>query len=307
MLSDLAAFRAGIGLPLGDADIAAAVAAAREAETAVLFVGRSGEWDTEGSDLTDITLPGRQDELIAAVAAANPNTVVVLQTGGPVEMPWLDQVGAVVEAWYPGQEAGNAIADVLFGDAEPGGRLPQSFPVKWTDNPTRSQDPEVYPGKDGKVRYEEGVFVGYRHYDKTGIVPLFPFGFGLSYTKFALSDLTIDSGRFEADGALKLSLTIANTGVRPGSTVVQVYVGDDEASLPRPPRELKAFAKVALNAGESRRVTLDLDARAFAFYAPNAKHWLVEAGSFLLQVGTSASDIALTGKVERQTILMLPV
>jgi beta-glucosidase len=302
-----AAFRAGIGLPTSDADIAAAVAAAREAETALLFVGRSGEWDTEGSDLGDITLPGRQDELIAAVAAANPNTVVVLQTGGPVEMPWLDQVAAVIEAWYPGQEAGNAIADVMFGDAEPGGRLPQSFPVKWTDNPTRSQDPEVYPGKDGKVRYEEGVFVGYRHYDKTGIVPLFPFGFGLSYTQFALSDLTIDTSQFETDGALQLSLTVANTGARSGSTVVQVYVGDDEASLPRPARELKAFAKVALGAGESRRVTLDLEARAFAFYAPNAKHWLVEAGRFSLQVGTSASDIALAGHVERSTILMLTV
>ena len=190
-----AAFRVGIGRPLGDAEIDEAVAAARQAEVALVFVGRNGEWDTEGSDLENIALPGRQDELVAAVAAANPRTVVVLQTGGPVEMPWLDAVPAVLQAWYPGQECGNAIADVLIGAAEPGGRLPQTFPARWADNPTASRDPEVYPGLDGRVRYAEGVFVGYRHYDRAGIAPLFPFGHGLGYTRFELSDLVVAPSR----------------------------------------------------------------------------------------------------------------
>ena len=303
----LAAFRAGIGFPLGAEAVAEAVAAARAADVALVFVGRNGDWDTEGSDLPMIELPGRQNELVAAVAAANPNTVVVLQTGGPVEMPWLDAVAAVVEAWYPGQEAGNAIADVLLGKAEPGGRLPQSFPVRWSDNPAHSQDKEVYPGLNGKVRYEEGVFIGYRHYEKTGIAPLFPFGFGLSYTTFALSDLELDDSGFESDGRVKVSVTMANTGGRAGSEVVQVYVGDDQASVERPGKELKAFAKVSLAAGESRRITLDLDARAFAFYGVKSRHWMVEAGGFSILVGTSSADIRLTGSISRTTTLMLPV
>jgi beta-glucosidase len=213
----------------------------------------------------------------------------------------------VIEAWYPGQEAGNAISDVLLGLAEPGGRLPQSFPARWSDNPAQSQDPEVYPGLNGRVRYEEGLFIGYRHYEKTGIAPLFPFGFGLSYTSFAVSDLTIDDSRFEADGRVRISVIVTNTGGRRGSEVVQVYVGDDEASAERPAKELKAFAKVALDAGESREVSLELDARAFAFYRVKAQHWLVEAGSFTILVGTSSADIKLTGSVSRSTTLMLPV
>ncbi|KRB01638.1 beta-glucosidase [Devosia sp. Root685] len=303
----LAAFACGIGLPLGDADIAEAVRAARNADTAVVFIGRNGEWDTEGSDLPGIELPGRQNELVAAVAAANPNTVVVLQTGGPIEMPWINSVRAVVQAWYPGQEAGNAIADVLTGSAEPGGRLPQTFPVRWADNPAHSQDREVYPGLEGKVRYEEGIFVGYRHYDRLGMTPLYPFGFGLGYTSFALSDLTVDDRNFEADGDVTATLTVTNTGARAGSTVVQLYVSDPEASSPRPAKELKAFAKVALEPGESREVTLTLDARSFAFFRAEAKHWLVESGEFTLSVGQSSADLPLTATIKRNTILMLPV
>lgn len=303
----LAAFAAGIGLPLGDAAIAEAVELARAAETAVLFVGRNGEWDTEGSDLQSITLPGRQDELIAAVAAVNPRTIVVLQTGGPVEMPWIGEVAAVLEAWYPGQEAGNAIADVLTGAAEPGGRLPQSFPVKWADNPTNSQDREVYPGLDGKVRYEEGLFIGYRHYDRHGIAPLFPFGFGLGYTSFELSDLAVDDSAFETDGKVRVSVTLTNTGSRPGSDVAQVYVSDVEASSLRPAKELKAFEKVHLGPGERQRVTLELDDRAFAFYRTEARHWLVEPGRFVIRVARHAADEGLTADVTRQTRLMLAV
>ena len=303
----LAALRAGIGLPLGDAAIAEAVEVARNADVALVFVGRNGEWDTEGSDLTDIGLPGRQDELVRAVAAANPRTIVVLQTGGPIEMAWLGDVAAVLQGWYPGQEVGNALADVLLGKAEPGGRLPQSFPVKWGDNPTQSQDAEVYPGVDGKVRYEEGVFIGYRHYEKTGIAPLFPFGFGLSYTQFTLGDFAVDDASFERDGRVRVSLTVTNTGKRAGSEVIQLYVGDDQASVPRPAKELKAFAKVHLEPGETRQLVLALDDRAFAFYSVAAKHWMVEAGAFTLSLGTSAQDIAFTAGISRVTTLMLPV
>jgi beta-glucosidase len=303
----LAAFSAGIGLPLGSDAITQAVLAARNADTAIVFIGRNGEWDTEGSDLPSIELPGRQSELVAAVANANPNTIVVLQTGGPVEMPWIGSVAALLQAWYPGQEAGNAIADVLTGAAEPSGRLPQTFPVRWADNPAHSQDKEVYPGLEGKVRYEEGIFVGYRHYDKLGLTPLFPFGFGLSYTSFAVSDLTIADDEFEAEGNLTVGVTITNTGGRDGAAVVQLYVSDDAASDPRPAKELKSFSKVSLKAGESRQITLGLDARAFAFYRVKAKHWLVEDGSFTLRVGLSSDDLPLSGQVTRKTTLMLPV
>jgi beta-glucosidase len=303
----LAAFACGIGRPLGDEAIAEAVVAARAAETAVVFIGRNGEWDTEGSDLQGIVLPGRQNELVEAVAAANPRTIVVLQTGGPVEMPWAPKVAAILEAWYPGQEVGNAIADVLTGAAEPGGRLPQTFPVRWSDNPAHSQDREVYPGLEGKVRYEEGIFVGHRHYDRVGMTPLYPFGFGLGYTSFALSDLAIDDSRFESDGKLVVSLTAANTGDRAGSTVVQLYVTDDKSTEPRPAKELKAFEKVHLGPGESRSVSFALDARAFAWYREAARHWLVEAGSFTIRVGQSSADLPLSASVTRSTTLMLPV
>jgi beta-glucosidase len=303
----LAAFACGIGRPLGDEAIAEAVAVARAADAAVVFIGRNGEWDTEGSDLQGIVLPGRQDELIEAVAAANPRTIVVLQTGGPVEMPWAPKVAAILEAWYPGQEAGNAIADILTGTAEPGGRLPQTFPVRWSDNPAHSQDREVYPGLEGKVRYEEGIFVGYRHYDRVGMTPLYPFGFGLGYTSFALSDLSVDASGFESDGRLHVSLTATNTGERAGSTVVQLYVSDDKSTEPRPAKELKAFEKVHLGSGESRKIGLTLDARAFAWYREAARHWLVEAGSFTIRAGQSSADLPLSASVTRSTTLMLPV
>lgn len=283
-------FRFGVSRPLGDKDIADAAKAAAEAETALVFVGRSGEWDTEGSDLENIMLPGRQDELVAAVLAANPNAVIVLQTGGPIEMPWVSDAKAILQAWYPGQECGNAIADVLFGDVEPGGRLPQTFPVRWQDNPTQSQDPEIYPGQDGKVRYEEGVFIGYRHYEQQGTSPLFPFGYGLGYTSFELSDLKIVSN---SEG-VSASVTLTNIGDRSGSSVVQLYVGDLEASVDRPEKELKAFKKVELAQSESLQISLDLDPRSFAFFDVESRCWRVEAGDFRISVGFSAGDLRVS-------------
>ena len=243
--STFAAFRVGIGHPLGDAEIAAAVDAARAADTALVFVGRNGEWDTEGSDLPDITLPGRQDELVAAVAAANPRTVVVLQTGGPVEMPWIDAVPAVLQAWYPGQEAGNAIADVLLGAAEPGGRLPQTFPRAFADNPTASRDPEVYPGRDGRVRYAEGVFTGHRHYDRAGIAPLFAFGHGLGYTTFELAHFAAEA----TEDGVAIRAILTNTGDRPGATVLQVYVAPAPAAAATPREGAQGLRQGPLRSG----------------------------------------------------------
>ncbi|MCB1388303.1 MAG: glycoside hydrolase family 3 C-terminal domain-containing protein [Rhodobacteraceae bacterium] len=296
------AFRAGIGVPMGDAEIAGAARIAADCESALVFVGRSGEWDTEGSDLGDIRLPGRQDDLVAAVLAANPRTVVVLQTGGPVEMPWLADAPAVLQAWYPGQEAGNAIADVLLGHVEPAGRLPQTFPVRWQENPTHTQDPEVYPGLAGKVRYAEGVLTGHRHYDRHGVAPLFPFGHGLGYTRFDTGALSLR----EVGADVEATVELTNTGPRAGSTVVQLYVGDDHASVPRPVRELKAFAKVRLEAGETRLVTLLLPPRAFAFFDTAARCWRIEDGTFTLTAGFSATDLRAEARVAR-TATTLPV
>lgn len=281
------AFRFGVSQPLGDAAIQEAVSIAQTAETAILFVGRSGEWDTEGSDLDGIRLPGRQDQLIRAVSAVNPRTVVVLQTGGPVEMPWVDDVAAIVQAWYPGQEAGNSITDVLFGMAEPGGRLPQTFPRTWRDNPTGHDDPEIYPGHNGNVRYDEGVFIGHRHYDANNILPLFAFGHGLTYTEFEVEDFEA----VETVSGFLASATIRNIGTNRGTAVAQLYVGDTSAIVSRPPRELKGFSKVLLDPGEKKRISLPLDTRDFAYFDVISGSWRVEGGVYSLWLGLSATDL----------------
>ncbi len=282
------AIRVGIGRPLGDADIARAAELAASAENAVVVVGRSGEWDTEGWDMEDITLPGRQDELVRAVLAANPNTVVVVQAGGPVEMPWINEASAVLMAWYGGQEAGNSITDVLYGAVEPTGRLPQTFPMRIEDSPTHSQDPLTYPGLDGRVRYSEGLYIGYRHYDRNAIVPLFPFGYGLSYTDFELDTLRVDGN--------DVRVTVQNIGKKDGTTVVQLYVSDRSGTIDRPDKELKAFAKVHLAEGETRELTFSLSDRDFAHWNNG---WHVAAGQYDIHLGFSAADIRLTENVER--------
>ncbi|MBL8351990.1 MAG: glycoside hydrolase family 3 C-terminal domain-containing protein, partial [Burkholderiaceae bacterium] len=274
---------------LGEADIVAAVQAARAADVALVFAGLNAEWDNEGLDRPGITLPYRQDELIARVAAANPRTVVVLQTGSPVALPWLAAVPAVLQAWYPGQECGDAIADLLLGVQEPGGRLPQTWPLRLGDGVAQA-DARCYPGVDGAVHYDEGVFIGYRHHAQRGIAAAFAFGHGLSYSRFEHSDLQLDRDRLRPGDVLSLQTTVRNVGPRPGQEVVQVYVHDVAASVARPPYELKAFAKVALAPGESRRVRLRLAMRAFAFFDPARRAWVAEAGAFELRVGSS-SDV----------------
>lgn len=296
------AFRFGVSRVLGQPEIDAAVAAATRCDKALVFVGRSGEWDTEGSDLENIDLPRNQNALIDAVCAANPNTIIILQTGGPVEMPWVQRVPAIMQSWYPGQECGNAIADVVFGDADPGGRLPQTFPTRWRDNPSHSQDPQIYPGSEGTVRYGEGVYIGYRHYEKHGIVPLFPFGHGLSYTDFSLTDLTVESD----ENDVHVTVTVKNIGSRTGSTVVQLYLTDDDPEIERPIKELRGFAKVTLNASETETLTLTLKSRDFAYFDVNTACWRVAGGEYTLLLGFSSTDIILTHKLT-QTACTIPV
>ena len=279
--------RLGVIKPLGDEALERAVQLAATADVAVLCVGASGEWDTEGQDRPHLDLPGRQDELIARVAAVNPRTVVVLQTGGPVAMPWLAQVAAVLQAWYPGQECGNAIADVLFGLVNPAGRLPQTFPVRLEDNPAFIN----YPGENGRVRYGEGLFIGYRYYDKKRLSPLFPFGHGLSYTTFSYHNLRLSVAAIAPGESLTVTLELTNTGQRAGQEVVQLYLRDPQAKLMRPAKELKGFAKVELQPGETATVTLPLEMRALAYFDDAKAAWVAEAGEFEVLVGASAQDI----------------
>jgi beta-glucosidase len=236
-------------------------------------------------------LVGRQNELIARVTAVNPKTIVVLQTGAPVTMPWIDQVPAVLEAWYPGQECGNAIADVLFGAVNPAGRLPQTFPKRLEDNPAFGN----YPGDNGRVQYAEGIFVGYRFYERDGIEPLFPFGHGLAYTTFGYANLRLSADDLAPGDSLTVSIDVTNTGARAGHEVVQLYVGDRQARLARPPKELKAFRKVFLQPGETATVSMILNMRALAYFDDAHDAWRAEAGEFDVLVGASSRDIRANG------------
>ncbi|SDG45472.1 beta-glucosidase [Lentzea fradiae] len=275
-----------------DPEIQAAVEAAKAAQVAVVVVG---DRTTEGADRTDIDLPGNQNELVRAVAAANPRTVVVLETGGPVTMPWLGSVSTLLEAWYPGEQNGNSLVDVLWGLDEPSGRLPVTFPVDLGSNPIQS--PEQYPGVGGNVTYTEGLRVGYRWYDATGVAPMFPFGHGLGYTTFAYSGLSLTRS---AD-AVTASFTVRNTGSRRGSAVPQLYLGYPGAAG-EPPRQLRDFAKVVLDPGASTRVTMTLDQRAFALWDTAERTFRVPAGGFTVSVGASSRDLRLSGTVTQQAV-----
>ncbi len=245
-------------------DRAAAVAA--DNDLAIVIVGTDDDWETEGEDRTSMALPGDQDELVRAVAAANPNTVVVLNTGSPVTMPWLDDVPAVLQLWFPGQEIGDALADVLTGAAEPGGRLPVTFPRQLEDTPAFAH----YPGTDGRAVYAEGLFIGHRWYDREGIDPLFPFGFGLSYTTFEIGDAALAGG---AEHGVTVDVDVTNTGDRDGAEVVQVYVEPPAGDAARPLRHLAGFRRVELVSGAKQRVTIELPRRAFASWIDG--EWVV--------------------------------
>jgi beta-glucosidase len=277
-------------LPADATDRASALAAI--SDVAIVCVGFGGDWQSEGFDRPSMDLPGKQDALVEQVAAANPRTIVVLNTGSPISMPWIDKVAAVVQAWYPGQECGNAIADVLFGDTNPSGKLPQTFPVRLQDTPTYLD----FPGENGKVYYGEGLFVGYRYYDKKKIAPLFPFGFGLSYTTFDYGPLSLSAQEIGPDDTLQVLVEITNTGQRTGKEVVQLYIRDQQASLQRPEKELKAFAKVQLEPGERKMVMLSIARDALAYYDDLAHEWVAEAGEFEVLVGASSQDIRATAE-----------
>ncbi len=268
---------------------------AASSDAVILAVGFDPETESEGADRT-FRLPLGQEELIQKIAAINKNTVVVITAGGAVDMmPWIDRVSTVLQAWYPGQEGGIALAEITFGQVNPSGRLPISFERRESDNPSYAS---YYPGPDGKkVVYKEGIFVGYRGYEHNGTEPLFPFGYGLSYTSFTYSNLSItESPANSGSGhAYQVSFDVANTGQRDGSEVAQVYVADKHSKLPHPVKELKGFSRVALRAGEKKRVTVTLDDRALSHYDVDSKQWRADPGQFDVLVGRSVKAIELTG------------
>lgn len=272
-----------------------AVKAAKDADV-VIFIGglnKNEGQDSEGADRKGLELSYGQDALISALAAANPNLAVVIISGNAVSMPWVKQVPAIVEAWYEGSEAGNALAAVLMGDVNPSGHLPFTFPVKLQDNGAIALG--AYPGTAEQETYKEGLFVGYRWADSKKIKPLFPFGYGLSYTTFAWSKPTADKNEMSADGTMTFSINVKNTGTREGKELVQLYVSDLKSSLPRPVKELKGFSKVTLAPGEEKTVSITIDKAALSYYDDTKGEWIAEPGNFEAIFAASATDIR--GKV----------
>ena len=265
---------------------------ASKADAVILLPGFDNTIETEGGDRT-FRLPPGQDELIKEIIAANRKTVVVLTAGGNVDMqPWIDSLSVLMHGWYSGEQGGTALAQLLFGEHSPSGRLPISLERRWEDNATHDS---YYPN-DGprRVKYTEGIFVGYRHFDHDNIKPLFPFGFGLSYSTFAYKNVSISP---VTSGSATVSFDVTNTGSRPASDVAQVYVGDTHNTVPRPPKELKGFRKVFLNAGETKHVSIPLDARSFSYYDVKSHAWKADPGQYNIYVGPSSADIQLQGKV----------
>ena len=277
--------------------IADAAAAARKAD-AVIFVGglnKSNHQDCEGDDRLQYGLPYAQDKVIGALAEANPNLAVVIVSGNAVAMPWIDRVPAVLEAWFSGSEAGNALADVVFGAVNPSGKLPFTFPVRLEDNGAHALG--EYPGSD-KVKYNESIFVGYRWHDKEQLKPLFAFGHGLSYTAFAVGNVKADRTTLAPNGSIRISADVTNTGDRAGAEVVQLYIGDEQSSLPRPVKELKGFQKVSLNPGQTRTVTFEITPGMLHYYDDAKGAWVAEPGAFTAYVGVASDDIRGTVEFE---------
>jgi len=281
--------RFGIRSPNGTIEDAAA--AAKAADAAIVFVGSTSATESEGLDRSDMNMYGRQDELVEAVLAANKRTIVVLNSGAPVTMPWIARAPAVVEAWFPGQEGAVAIANVLFGKVNPSGKLPVTFPKRLEDNPAYL----YYPGGQDED-YGEGIFVGYRYYEKRKQEPLFPFGHGLSYTKFDYGGLRAPD-QVPSGQAIDVGLTVKNVGDRAGKETVQLYVAPQNPSVSRPVKELKAFEKVPLGPGESKAVTLSVTPRDLSYYDVHKQAWVLEPGTYDLMVGSSSADIRLKASV----------
>jgi beta-glucosidase len=280
-----------------------AVKNARIADVALLYLALPKSKESEGYDRSDLDLTPQQVALIKAVTAVQPKTVVILNNGAPVVMSkWIDSPAAVLEAWMMGQAGGGAIADILYGKVNPSGKLAETYPSKLVDTPAYIN----FPGGNGEVRYGEGIFIGYRYVDAREMVVLFPFGYGMSYTTFAYSNPKVSAVSFKDVDGLTVSVDVTNTGKLAGKEVVQVYVHDHESRLVRPPKELKGFAKVELQPGETKTVTLALDFRAFAYYHPAYKQWITEDGQFDILIGASSIDIRCIQTVTLQSTQDLP-
>ena len=290
--------RAGAGVKVQYNDgssTSQAASVAQSANVAIVFVNDS---ESEGQDRSSLSLPNNQDALITAVAQANPHTIVVVNSGAPVLMPWVSQVQGIVEAWYPGQEDGNSIAAVLFGDVNPSGKLPMTFPASATQVPANTT--AQYPGINGEAAYSEKLNVGYRYYDANNLTPLFPFGYGLSYTSFAFSNLSVSPTSGAYNSPVTVSVTVKNTGLRTGAEVAQLYV-TFPASVGEPPKQLKGFQKITLAAGQSQTVSFTLDSRAFSYWDTTAHNWIVPQGTFTISVGDSSRTLPLAGTYQVTT------
>lgn len=280
-----------------------AVEAAKKADASILVCGwihgysdlwEGNAYDAESVDKPNMFLPFGQDELISAVLKANPNTVIVIMGGGPVDMTkWEGKAKAILFAGYPGMEGGNAIGKIIFGDVNPSGKLTMTFPKKLEDSPAHAIG--EYPGKDSVVQYNEGILVGYRYYDTKKVEPLFPFGHGLSYTTFLYENLQVTK---RDNQSVEVTVTVRNTGSRPGAEVTQIYVKDVECSVERPDKELKGFQKIFLQPGESKDVILTLPVDAFRFFDDKKKEWVLEKGKFQIMAGSSSRDIRLTKEID---------
>ncbi|MEK3903079.1 glycoside hydrolase family 3 C-terminal domain-containing protein [Paenibacillus sp. FSL R7-0179] len=303
---DAASFLYAQGYELESDDINAdllreACDTAAKADAAVLFLGLPDRYESEGYDRSHLLLPASHKALIEAVAEVQSEIIVVLSNGAPVEMPWLHRAKAVLEGYLGGQAFGGAVADLLFGEVSPSGKLAETFPMKLSDNPSFLN----FPGEGDTVEYKEGLFVGYRYYDKKEIEPLFPFGFGLSYTQFEYSGLLLDQTRIQDTDTVQVSVTVKNTGSIAGKEVVQLYVSDVESSVIRPLQELKGFAKIELQPGEEGVVTFTLDKRSFAYYNVKLADWHVESGMFKISVGASSRDIRLSTELAVESTVKL--
>ncbi|MEK3795212.1 glycoside hydrolase family 3 C-terminal domain-containing protein [Paenibacillus sp. FSL R7-0204] len=303
---DAASFLYAQGYELESDDINAdllreACDTAAKADAAVLFLGLPDRYESEGYDRSHLLLPASHKALIEAVAEVQSEIIVVLSNGAPVEMPWLHRAKAVLEGYLGGQAFGGAVADLLFGEVSPSGKLAETFPMKLSDNPSFLN----FPGEGDTVEYKEGLFVGYRYYDKKEIEPLFPFGYGLSYTQFEYSRLLLDQTRIQDTATVQVSVTVKNTGSRAGKEVVQLYVSDVESRVIRPLQELKGFGKIELQPGEERSVTFTLDKRSFAYYNVQLGDWHVESGRFKIAVGSSSRDIRLSTELEVESTVKL--
>ncbi len=279
-----------------------ALDAAATAEAAVIFVGLPDAYESEGFDRAHMRLPDAQNELIEKIAAVQPNTVIVLHNGSPVEMPWITHVKALLEVYLGGQAVGGAAVDILFGKANPCGRLAESFPLKLEDNPSYLN----FPGEGDKVEYREGIFVGYRYYEKKKMDVLFPFGFGLSYTSFSYANLQLSASQIKDTDTLTVTVDVTNTGGVFGKEVVQLYVADRESTVIRPIKELRGFDKIALKPNETKTVVFRLNKRAFAYYNTDIMDWHVQTGYFDVIIGKSSAESVLTETVFVESTVGIP-